>query len=109
MPVAKKTPHFDLDTFERDEVPEPFIVKLGGKSYTLMDIQSCDYRDILKAVEYESGGQPQRAIEIVVLAKDRATFFANKIPNYKLTAMFKSYREHYGVTDPGEADASSPS
>jgi hypothetical protein len=108
MPAApKKTPHFDLDTFEREgETPEPFVVQLNRKSYTLMDIQECDYRDIIKAQEYRAAGQGQRSIEIVVPEKDRAAFFGNKIPNFKLNALFDRYNKHHGITDPGEAPAS---
>lgn len=106
MPTEKPKPHFNLDDFERDDAPEPFIAELGGKRYVLMDIQECDYRDILRAQEFRLAGQGQKSIEIVVPEKDRAAFFANKIPNFKLNELFDQYNKHYGITDPGEAGAS---
>jgi hypothetical protein len=100
---------FNLDTFERENAPEPFYVILGGKRYALQDAQALDYRDLLDSQRKAMNGEPERAVEILVPEEDRDAFFANRIPNFKLDALFRRYNEHHGLPTPGESSGSSAS
>lgn len=105
MPQDKPKIHLNLDTLERENAPEPFAVVLGGKRYVLDDAQQVDSRELLAAQLAYMNGDPTKSLQVVVPEADREKFFGNRLPNYKLTALFKAYNEHYGI-DPGEASAS---
>lgn len=97
---------FNLDTFERPDAPDPFSVVLGGKRYVLQDAQDCDYRDLLEAQRAFYAGDPEKSIELIVRDEDRESFFANRpIRNSALEAMYLKYAAHYGIGEPGEANA----
>lgn len=100
---------FNLDSYERESAPGPFAVVVGGRRYELVDAQECDYRDLLQAQQAFAAGDPQRSFDMIVKEDDREAFFANRLPNYKLRALFERYNAHYGIPIPGEANGSSPS
>lgn len=89
--------NLDLDVFERPDAPEPFVLTLGGREYTLRDPVEVDYRELLSAHRAWAAGDPETAIEASVSEEDRAEFFANPLPSYKLQAMFEAYNDHYGI------------
>lgn len=102
--------HFNLDTYENPETVEPFVVVVGGRRYVLIDALDTDYRDLLAAQRAYWAGEPQKALDFIVAPDDREAFFANRLTNRKLTAMFEAYNSHYGIeTDPGKASDSSSS
>lgn len=99
----------NLDSVERDGVVDPYVIVLNGKRYVLTDVQECDYRELLTVQRAMMGGEPEKALEILISDEDKAEFFANKLPNWKVEKLMRGYNEHYGLPTPGEAPASSPS
>ena len=106
MPVTKRTPHFNLDDFEREDTPEPFVVELGHKTYVLADVQELDFRELSIIVGAARNGDMVESVRLLVAEKDRPSFLANKIPSWKINELFDRYSKHYGLTPPGEAPAS---
>lgn len=107
--VKEDTSYLDLDELEREDDPGPFTTKLGGREYELADPQLLDHRELVKAIVAGSSGDLIGAMSIVLDEEDRAEFWGNKIPAFKLDALFTRYSEHYKLPSPGEADASSRS
>lgn len=102
MPQDKAKINLNLDAFERSARPEPFSIVLGGQPYQLRDVTDVDYRELLDGYRAAQTGNPEPLIRTVVRRQDHDRFFANRLPAYKLQALFVAYNEHYGV-DPGEA------
>lgn len=90
----------NLDDLEREESPEPFSFIHNGRTFALADPQEMDWRDIVDAL-----GHPELFFRAALTDEDRADFFAQKMPAWKLSALVKRYRQHYGLTDPGELAA----
>jgi hypothetical protein len=87
----------NLDKVEREGKPQDFSVVLGGKHFVLLDAMEMDWQDLIAAQVAFMNGNPAPAVESIVAEKDREAFFANKLPSYKLQALFKAYNEHYGI------------
>lgn len=103
----KPTPALNLDTLEREGgTPEPYIVELGGRVYSLVDPKERDYADVLQAQREIADGNTLKALEIYVAPEDRNAFFANRLPGWKIDALIKGYHEHFGLPVPGESSAS---
>ena len=101
----------NLDALEREGgTPEPFVVVINRHPYRFSDPQELDWQDILALAEQANQVTSMAAQVLAVLPEqDRARFKAEKIPAWKLEALFKGYLEHYGLPVPGESDASSAS
>lgn len=96
----------NLDTLEREGDPGPFVIVLGGKRYELLDAMDLDFRDLLASQRAAMLGEPEKALELIIATGDRVEFFGNRLPNWKLETLFKSYNAHFGLPTPGEAPAS---
>lgn len=101
----------NLDTLEREGDPGPFPVVVGGKRYELLDAQDLDFRQLIDSQRAMMVGEVERAFECVLAEKDREPFLANRLPMWKLKALFDAYAEHFGMPfgpgGPGESNASS--
>lgn len=104
--VKADTSHIDLDELEREDDPGPFTATLGGREYTLCDPQLLDHRELVTAIVAGSNGDLLGAMGIVLEEEDREEFWENKIPAFKLDALFTAYSAHYKLPSPGEANAS---
>lgn len=90
----------DLDAMEREQAPAPFSFIHLGRTFVLADPQEMDWRDIVDAL-----GHPELFFRSALSDEDRAEFLRQKMPAWKLGALVKRYREHYGMLDPGELAA----
>jgi hypothetical protein len=108
-PARKNQPvSFDLDDFEREDDPGPFVVQLGGCAYEMVDAKQLDYRELIDLLVAAGNGDIVKTLGGMLDPKDREPFWKNKIPAFKLNALINGYMDHYGL-DLGEADASSAS
>ena len=102
----KPTPvALNLDKLEREGTTEPFVIRLGGKRYTLLDARDIDVRILAATNKTFQQGDPEAAIAVLLHPKDREAFFANELPGFKVEALFNAYNEHHGI-EPGELLAS---
>jgi hypothetical protein len=90
----------DLDALEREQAPDPFSFVHEGRTFVLADPQEMDWRDIVDAL-----GHPELFFRSALSDEDRKVFLSQKMPAWKLGALVKRYREHYGMLDPGELAA----
>jgi hypothetical protein len=103
--ASKSATHLDLDELERPDAPDAFSATIGGKKYIFLDAKELDYRELLEGFRAFEQGNPDQAIGLMLDPDDRDAFFENRLPSWKLEALFTAYNEHHGI-DPGEADAS---
>lgn len=87
----------NLDELEREEAPEEFSFIHNGRRFVLADPEEMDWRDIVDAL-----GHPELFFRAALAEGDREDFFAKKMEAWKLAALVKRYREHFGLPDPGE-------
>lgn len=99
----KNTVSFDVDALEREDTPEPFTTKLGGRKFQLVDPAACSWEDLAIITS-----QPASFLAAAVGEKDREAFIEalGKLPTWKVNALSGAYREHFALTDSGEAGAS---
>ena len=105
--TEKTTPSLDLDTLEREGgTPDPFVVKLGGREYLLVDPKERDYADVLRAQQEIAAGNTLQALELYVDPADRSAFFHNRLPGWKIDKLIEGYHQHFGLPSPGNASGS---
>lgn len=94
---------FDLDALERENTPEKFTAKLGGKTFHMVDPAACSWEDLAIITS-----QPASFLAAAVAEKEREAFIEalGKLPTWKVNALSGAYREHFALVDSGEADAS---
>lgn len=99
MPVKKSDASLDLDVLEREDTPEPFTVKLGGKTYRMVDPGECSWEDLASITS-----RPAAFLSVAVAEKDREAFLTAlaKLPTWKVNALSGAYRKHFGLPDSGE-------
>lgn len=88
----------NLDALEREGAPGPFTFVHSGREYTLRDPEDIDWQDLISAM---SDGIV--FLRLALPEQDRESFFASKLPSWKLKALMKAYNEHYGIADPPNA------
>jgi hypothetical protein len=88
----------DLDALEREGAAEPFTFTHAGRQYTLNDPQEQDWQQLMMAAS-----NPLLALRLLLPEKDKDAFFETPLPTWKLRALIKAYREHYGVPEEGES------
>jgi hypothetical protein len=85
----------DLDVLEREKAPKPFYFRHLGARYLLVDPQEVDWQDLILAI-----GDTYTFFRTIVPADDRESFFAAKLPSWKMRALMDSYVQHYGLPNP---------
>lgn len=93
--TAKVT--LDLDTYEREGAPGPFSIRHEGRVYTFVDAMELDWQQLMLAL-----GNPHQFFRLT-LPDDAKEFLATPMPTHKMRKLMADYREHHGMTDPGEA------
>lgn len=90
---------FNLDTFERENAPEPFVIVLGGRRIEFADPQDLDWQDLMEIDD------PDELTEKCLSAEDKVYFYSQKIEAFKLRELLERFRDHYGLGSPGNAGA----
>lgn len=85
----------DLDTLERENPPEPFTFRHGGRRYFLRDPQDVDWQELLLAID-----NSYRFFNSVLPADDQKEFFEAPMASWKMKALMERYQVHYGLPDP---------
>jgi hypothetical protein len=104
--MTVKTVLLDVNALEREDAPTPFAVKVGTKKYRLVDPPELSVNDFLGITS-----NPASFLTAAVAEKDRPAFTEALLamPAWKVNQVVKAYREHFGLPEPGESDASSGS
>lgn len=101
----KPGPVFSLDALEREGAPEPFEFAVGGKRFTVEDVQARDWQDLLAI-----GEDPEQGLRVTLGAEQYERFRQIRgVPSWKLERLMKAIAEHFGLGTPGEGDGSSGS
>ena len=87
----------DLDALEREGNKDPFRFTHAGRQWTLNDPQDADWQQIMIAQ-----GSPLLQLRLVLREDEKDAFFDAPMPAWKLKALLRAWREHYGITDEGE-------
>jgi hypothetical protein len=99
-PVEKRLPGaFDLDALEREGRPEPFAFIHNNRQFILQDPQEQDWQQLLVVMS-----NPVLFLRLLLRAEDKDAFFENPMPTWKLNALTRAFREHYGLPSLGEAE-----
>jgi len=91
-PAPVRPAAMNLDAMEREGAADPFEFILDAKQYTLMDPAEVDWQDLIAAMS-----SPHTFFRFVLPADDHLTFFAARIPAWKLNNLMNAYTEHYGL------------
>lgn len=107
--TARTTPDdqpfdFNLDTVKAEVELTPFRVHFDGRRWEMLHLQDLDIWDLVEAAE---GGDVKAMLVAFKLAlgDEFENFRKIRLPQYKLTALFKAYQQHCGL-EPGESAAS---
>lgn len=86
---TKQQVHLDLDEFTREDAPEQYAVKMGGKVVRFLDIMEIDVYSV------EQIDTPSSFEKKCVVPEDREHFNSLKLPMWKFQALLSRYMEHY--------------
>ena len=93
----------DLDTLEREgDIRPPFVFRLKGRKYAMVDRQNIDWQDIIHAMR-----NPISFIKFAMSPADHAHFLAQSVPLWQMEALMERYFKHFGIPLPGEVNGSS--
>lgn len=99
-------PTLDLDALLAEGTDNPFVVKIGGRDYTLLGPKDRDPREVLAYSELADQGDFVSAMKVLIRDEDIDDFLANKLPTRALEKLATDYAAHFGLLDQGEEDAS---
>lgn len=92
MATAPKI-NLDLDAVQKDEdeVFEPFVVNIAGRTITMTDPADLDWQDL---AEIEN---PVDFLRYCVAEEDRRHIYKQRIPGWKLGKLMEAYNTHYDL------------
>jgi hypothetical protein len=98
----------DLDALDREQAtgtapPPLFTFRHKGHTWALMDPADMDWSDVITGL-----GNPLMFLHYGLgsyTEEERAEFFKEPLQLWKMQALTKRYREHFGLPAVGEADA----
>jgi hypothetical protein len=98
---------FDLDTLERENAPEPFVVRVAGEEFVFADPMTIDWQHA-NGIDISDIGSSTAAL---LGDEQYARFCKLSLPLWKIVAMSKQIEAHYAgwLGEPGEEPASSTS
>lgn len=99
---------FNLDAVEAEVDLAPWCVNWGSKPWTFQHAEALDIWKIASAAETGDLESTIAVVRIALGPKQWEEFEKLPMPQYKLKALFKAYREHCGMAE-GESEASSDS
>lgn len=88
---------FDLDALDREGRPEPFSIRHVGRVYTFADAMDVDWQKLMAAMQ-----NPVAFFHLTLPEGDAKEFLSQEMSVFKMRRLMDAYREHYGVTDPGD-------
>lgn len=90
----------DLDALEREGTVEPFVIKLGGERYVMVDAMDLDWRDLSLAQT-----DPISFFDIVIAEDQRDKFKQQRMTVFQVDKMMRAYMDHHGMPLPGDLGA----
>lgn len=98
--TAKKV-GLDLDALEREgEQSEKFTFSFDGETYEMLDPSDIDWQDLLSGLR-----NPALFIRYAMSIDGQRSFFAKRIPAWKMNKLMTAYQDHYGIPDLGNVNA----
>jgi hypothetical protein len=99
---------FNLDGLQPDVELRDFRVHFGGRRWTLKNMNELDAWDVVALAE---GGDMKATVGALRLSlgDQWADFQKISLPQWKITRLFRAWREHSGNPNAGESSASSDS
>lgn len=95
---------FNLDAVKSEVDLTPFRFNFAGRRYTMTHLEDLNIWDLMEVADRGEIGAMVGAFK-AALGNEFDDFRAQKLPQYKLKALFEAYRKHCGV-ESGESDAS---
>ena len=92
--------NLNLDTVEREQVYEPYVVVVDGHPITMTDPKDLDWKVLLTI------DRPSQFFAHVVSDEDKQIFKKAMIEGWKMEMLLRDYQTHYGLGTPGNGDAS---
>jgi hypothetical protein len=90
----------NLDTLEREHGPAaPFVAYLGGKRLVFEDPQEIPWQDLLHLDD------PEEFARLCLPEGQREHFLKHKVEAWKMNALMRGFKEHYGMGSLGNDDA----
>lgn len=90
----------NLDTLEREQGPtKPYIAVLDGKRLVFSDPTEIPWQDLVDL------NDPDEFARLCLPEGDRETFLETPVPAWKMQALMKGFRDHYGMGNLGNDDA----
>ena len=83
----------DLDSLEREQEFEPFVIRVNGERVTLIDARDLDWQVVARL----SADRPFEFFDSVIPKEDQDVFFKAKFPGWKMEELIQKYRDHYGM------------
>jgi len=100
---------FNADTFKREDVKDPFVVRRHGKSFTLADVNDVDLFRVANAADKAAQGDVQAAAAMMMLITPediQDEFIGESLPVALANAIAEAYQKHYGLLEPGKSSTS---
>lgn len=87
--------HLDLDAVERPskDIKEPFVVKINGRTITMIDPSDLDWRDLLLM---ES---PMDFLRYALSPEDKSWLTEQATPGWKFSQLMEAYYSHYDLEE----------
>lgn len=81
----------DLDSLERKNVKDPFVVNVGGRLVKFSDPEDMEWED-LAALE-----SPGDFVDLCLSDEDREHVYAQNLPAFKFKKLWEAYQQHYDL------------
>ncbi|MCP9205498.1 hypothetical protein [Streptomyces cucumeris] len=99
---------FNLDAVEAEADLTPWMVHWDGRRWEFEHAQALDVWGLMESAEQGDIGATVGIFRLALGKEQWADFRKIRMPQYKMTALFRAYREHCGLAE-GESAASSGS
>jgi hypothetical protein len=90
--------HFVVDDAKKDEVFDPFVADVKGRTITFGDPSEIDYQDLL------SCETPMEFWKYSVSKEDRDYIAETRMESWRLGALLKAYLSHYRAAERVDED-----
>lgn len=92
----------DLDTLDREQTHtpsvEPFSIRHNGRAFTFKDAMDIDWQKLMLALQ-----NPHQFFRLTLDPDDAKAFLGGEVESWKMRHLMDRYRQHHGMTEPGEA------
>lgn len=87
----------NLDQLEHEGAAGPFVIVFGGDRIVFRDAMEIDWQKLMAALRH-----PTAFFRLVLSPEDARKFLSTELPTHKLRKLMDTYRDHFGLVDPGE-------